>query len=59
MTVFKADLSDTRIYYAKNRAIPFKATVKIIKFMPRRKCVVEYLGITYVTLSTLLRKIKA
>jgi phosphoribosyl-AMP cyclohydrolase len=46
----------TRVYYAKNRAIPFKAKVEVVKFYPRRRAVVRYKGIEYGTLTQLLRK---
>jgi len=46
----------TRIYRAKNRAIPYGARVKVIRFYPRRRVLVEYHGLQHLTVTPLCRK---
>jgi len=45
-----------RIYYARNRAIPFRARVTVVKFYPKRRALVEWDHRRYLTRTTLLRK---
>ena len=46
-----------RRYVEKGALIPYGAIVKVIKFLPKLRALVEYEGVRYFTLTRKLRKI--
>lgn len=48
-----------RVFIGKKKIyqIPHGAVVTVLRFFPRRRALIEYKGIRYLTMSTLLRKV--